>query len=424
MKFHCRQSQLQGTVDIPGSKSHTIRALVLAALADGESVIETPLVSADTLSAVAGVEAFGAKVDRRSDNWVIQGAGPRPQPVSKVIDVGNSGTTLRILMGMAALMPEDCEITLTGDEQIQKRPAGPLLQALNDLGAHAVAVRDNGCAPYKIRGRIRGGRTEIEAKSSQYLSSLLIACPLAPDSCTVDLSLLYERRYVEMTLWWLRNQGIELEHKGLEHFNIPGGQTYRPVNRRIPADFSSATFFFGGGALNENEVVCRGLDMADTQGDKAVLDYLRQMGAEVEVGDDAIRVVAAELSGCTIDMNDTPDALPVMAVLGCFAEGKTVLHNVAHARLKETDRIKVMAAELGKMGGRLEEMEDGLVIYQSELRGAVVDGHGDHRVVMALALAGFNSPGPTTIDTAEAVNITFPDFAELMRSIGGDITTQ
>lgn len=421
MRFKCEPSNLAGEVDIPGSKSHTIRALVMAALARGRSTVESPLISADTLSAVKGIEAFGARVQKRKHVWIIDGAGPHPLPLADTIDVANSGTTLRILMGIAALMPADCQVTLTGDEQLQKRPAGPLLQSLNDLGAHASAVRGDNCPPYRVRGRLCGGRTTMEAKSSQYLTSLLIASPLADGDTSINVPLLYERRYVEMTLWWLQTQHISLEHRNLQYFTIPGRQRYQSFSRRIPADFSSASFFFGAGALNHNDVVCRGLDINDTQGDKAVLDYLKNMGAYVALTAAGIRVTGSQLHGCEIDMNDTPDALPVMAVIACFAEGQTVLHNVAHARLKETDRIKVMAQELRKMGADIDELDDGLVIRPSHLQGTSVDGHGDHRVVMALALAGMYAPGETVIETAEAANVTFPNFAALMRSIGGRI---
>jgi 3-phosphoshikimate 1-carboxyvinyltransferase len=190
------------------------------------------------------------------------------------------------------------------------------------------------------------------------------------------------------------------------------------VDRAIPAEFSSATFFLGAGALGDNDVVLRGLDMADTQGDKAVVDFVRQLGAEVEVTGDAVRVRSQELAGCELDLNATPDALPMMAVLGCFASGTTRLVNVPQARLKETDRISVMASELGKLGGRVEELDDGIVIHHSQLRGAEVNGHGDHRVVMSLAVAGCAIPGKTTIEAAEAAAVTFPEFRDCMLALG------
>ena len=213
-----------------------------------------------------------------------------------------------------------------------------------------------------------------------------------------------------------------IEHNDdLSEFHVPGGQSYAPVDRRIPGDFSSATFFLCAGALPENDIVCRGLDYADTQGDKAIVDYLRQMGANVTVEEDEIRVKAAALSGCELDLNATPDALPAMAVLGCFAEGETRLINVPQARLKETDRIAVMREELEKLGADVEELEDGLIVRESKLHGAILDGHADHRVVMALAIAGTHIEGETTIEGAEAMDITYPGFAEALAGLGGDV---
>jgi 3-phosphoshikimate 1-carboxyvinyltransferase len=267
---------------------------------------------------------------------------------------------------------------------------------------------------------LRGGHTSIECRNSQYLTSLLLACPFAPGDSDIDVPLLYERPYVGMTLDWLEAVGIHVQRQGWEHFHVPGGQSLKPFTRRIAADFSSATFFLAAGALGNNSIVCEGLDMADSQSDRAVVDFLRQMGAKVDVGADAISVSAAPLTGIDIDMNDCPDALPMMAVVGCFARGTTRLINVPQARIKETDRIAVMACELRKLGAKIEELEDGLVIHESQLRGAAVNGHHDHRVVMSLAIAG-SLIGDTAIATAEAAAITFPTFSTLYTSLGGDI---
>jgi 3-phosphoshikimate 1-carboxyvinyltransferase len=234
---------------------------------------------------------------------------------------------------------------------------------------------------------------------------------------------LEEKPYVEMTLDWLTRLGIEVEHADdLATFRIPGRQAYRAFERRIPADFSSATFFLCAGAIDNNDVTVRGLDITDTQGDKAVLDYLREMGAQVSIlPDGGIRVRGGQLKGCRLDLNATPDALPMMAVLACFAEGTTTLCNVAHARIKETDRIATMRAELTKLGARVTELPDGLKIDGGKLTGASVNGHHDHRIAMALAIAGCSIDGTTTVATAESATITFPTFAPCLRGLEADI---
>ncbi|NIA12912.1 MAG: 3-phosphoshikimate 1-carboxyvinyltransferase [Nitrospiraceae bacterium] len=419
MNLQCEPSVLRGAVDIPGSKSHTIRAVAIGALAGGESLIRRPLDSEDSRSSVAAYRALGADIITESDTWLIRGIGGCPRTPADVIDVGNSGTSLNVALGSSALMTEGVAV-FTGDEQIRRRPEGPLIAALNDLGAKVRSTRGNGCPPITVEGTLRGGETTIEAQNSQFLTSLLINAPLAESDTRILAPVLSERPYVEMTLEWLSHQGVTVEHnEDLSEFHVPGGQAYEPVDSEVPGDFSSATFFLAAGALGDNDIDCIGLDLSDTQGDRAVIDYLHQMGAEVHVDDDCVRVSGGTLKGCSIDLNATPDALPMMAVLGCFAQGTTRLENVPQARIKETDRIAVMKAELERLGARVEELEDGLVVHEGALTGAEVDGHGDHRVVMALAVAGTVASGRTTIRGYEAVAVTFPTFVESMARLGG-----
>jgi len=423
MNLVCERSVLRGSVDVPGSKSHTIRAVAIASLAKGESVIRQPLDSQDARSAVAAFRALGAEIETQPDVWRVIGVNGVPRTPGDVIDVANSGTTLNIALGSCSLLRSGMAV-LTGDEQIRRRPSELLASALNDLGASVRSTRANGCAPFVVEGMLRGGATSIEAVSSQFLTSLLINAPLADGDSHIRVPLLNEQPYVEITLDWLQREGIMLAHEHLREFRISGGQSYRAFDRRIPGDFSSATFFLVAGALGDNDITCMGLDMNDTQGDKAVVDYLRQMGADVSVASDNIRVRAAELHGCEIDLNATPDALPMMAVAGCFATGVTRLVNVPQARIKETDRIAVMHRELERLGARVKELPDGLVVEQSELRGADVDGHGDHRVIMALAIAGSLIPGRTVVHDSEAVSVTFPAFAEALGKLGGKISIE
>jgi len=423
VNFVCRKSRLRGDVTIPGSKSHTIRAVAFASLAAGESRIEAPLDSGDARSAVRAFTAFGAKIECRPDVWIVRGTGGELRAPEDVVDVGNSGTTLNIALGSAALVRQG-QTVLTGDHQIQRRPSGPLIASLNNLGASVQSSRGNGCPPITVRGRLKGGTTSIECKSSQYLTSLLINTPLADGDTTIRVPVLEEKPYVEMTLDWLARLQIKLERDDLREFRVPGRQNYRAFQRRIPADFSSATFFLCAGALGDNDVTVHGLDLSDPQGDKAVLDYLKQMGARVNVQPDgSIRIQPGSLKGCRIDLNATPDALPMMAVVACFAAGKTTLANVAHARIKETDRIATMRQELTKLGAKVSELPDGLVIEGGKLTGAEVDGHHDHRIAMALAVAGCSIPGQTVVRTAESATITFPTFLDCLREIGAEIQT-
>jgi 3-phosphoshikimate 1-carboxyvinyltransferase len=422
MKIIAKKSRLKGSVAIPGSKSHTIRAVAIASLAGGQSLIHNPLESSDTISVVACYRALGAVIDTTNPRlWRVSGTNGKITPPKEIIDVGNSGTTLRIAMGSAALARPGQTTTFTGDEQIKTRPVGPLLESLNDLGANCVSLNNDGKVPIVIGGKLTGGKTAIAAYTSQYLSSLLLCTPLASGDTTIDVTMLNEPGYVQMTLDWLDKQQIEYENQQMRKFRIKANQSYRAFEDAVAADFSSATFFLCAAALTADEVTLLGLDFADSQPDKAVVDYLKAMGADISIEPNSVTVKAGPLKGADIDMNKTPDALPALAVTAAFAGGTTRLLNVPQARSKETDRIKCMAEELKKMDVDVEELPDGLIIRGGKPREAELHGRSDHRIVMALSLAGLCIDGECTIETAEAVSVTFPTYVELMQSLGANM---
>lgn len=276
-------------------------------------------------------------------------------------------------------------------------------------------------APVIVKGKIKGGFTDLDSITSQYLSALLINAPLFEKDTEINITRLNEIPYVDITLWWLDKFGIKYENNNYKSFYIKGGQRYNAIDATIPGDFSSATFFAVQAAISGGEFTLENLDINDPQGDKEVFSILGDMGASVKVEDGSITIKGNGLKGREIDMNAIPDALPAMAVAACFAEGVTKLVNVPQARLKETDRIKVMCEELSKMGADIKELEDGLVIKRSNLKGCRLKGYDDHRIVMALSLAGLNAEGETTIDTAEAIKVTFPEYVELMKNSGADM---
>ena len=414
MRLVSRKSDLSGEILIPASKSHTIRAVAIATMAEGRSVLRNPLDSADARAAFRAAVEFGAKVQEGKDAWTIDGVGGFISPSASFVDVANSGTTLRIFSALAALSSQ--KITFDGDASIRSRPMTPLLDALRNLGVHTKSQNDK--CPFTVTGPILGGRTAVDGISSQFVTALLFSTPLASADTEIQVENLHEKPYVEITLDWLRFQKIRFEHKGLEWFRVSGNQKYRAFDRQIPADFSSATFALCAAAITQSEILIKGLDFDDHQGDKRVFDFLRTMGTEMRHEKDGIRVYGKALKGIDIDMNDTPDALPALAVVGCFASGTTRLLNVEQARLKESDRIHAMAAELKKMGADIEELADGLVIKHSELHGADLHGYDDHRMVMALSLAGMCAGGETIIDTAESVNVTYPGFVNDFVNLG------
>jgi 3-phosphoshikimate 1-carboxyvinyltransferase len=325
-------------------------------------------------------------------------------------------------LGTAALLT-DGEARFDGDTQTRRRPMGPLLDALSNLGASARSEGGDGMLPALVRGPWRGGRTQVDGTTSQFTSSLLLNAPFGEGESVIEPIDLNERPYVEMTLWWLDKLGLAYEREGYERFRVPGGQLLDGFEVEVPADFSSAAFLVAAGALPGGNVALEGLDLHDPQGDKAILEIVSEMGAKVVEEKGIIRISSDGLRGSEFDLNATPDLLPVMAVLGAFAEGETRLVNVPQARIKETDRIAAMREVLESLGGAARELPDGLIVQGGGLRGGKAHGFGDHRVVMAAAVAGLAAPGGVEVDTAEAMGITFPDFPERMRALGADIIT-
>ena len=426
MKIKVSKSTIKGKIFVPGSKSHTVRALAAALVSNGTSIIRNPLVSDDTTSCLNAIQKLGAKfTEINEDNeliWKIEGnAGKLTNITDEMIDLGNSGTSLRLLTGLAAT--GNIKICFDGDNSLRGRPMGPLILSLAKLGVKAGASEEGKC-PVAVRGPILGGSTVIDGTTSQFISSLLFAAPLGKNSSVIDVININEKPYIELTLEWLDFLGIKYNCKSdYSRFTIRGNQTYTAFDKTIPADFSTATFALAAAAITGDKLKICNLDFTDKQGDKEVFEYLELMGMRVEEHGKNVSVYRkGKLYGdVTLDLNSTPDALPAMAAISCYAKGKTVLGNAPHARFKETDRISAMAKELTKMGAKIQELKDGLVIKGSKLTGTVVNGYNDHRIIMALAIAGMGAIGETVIKNAEAVSVTYPNFIEDFKNIGANI---
>ena len=469
MRVRINPHRFSGEVKIPASKSHTIRQLLIASLADGVSEIQYPLDSLDARSCVSACEAFGAEITeyRAVDDpcpnpanengekligWKVSGnngfkkkikprrsrsyteeendcelrlrgtpcsSAVKNSSIVSVIDVGNSGTTLYLALAVAGLQGEPVEFI--GDEQIQKRSAAPLLEALAGLGIQSRS--NNGCAPITVNGPWKGGKVSLPCPTSQYLSALLIASPLAPVGTVteIEVPLLNEKPYIEMTLSYLKTHGVPFEAApDFSRFVIPGGSSWKAFSRSVPGDFSSAAFPAAAAAISGGPVTLLGLEPEDTQGDKFFFEILSSMGCDVfwhggENGRSLTVSRDSPLRGGTFDLNATPDLLPAAAAVAAYAEGDTALVNVAHARIKETDRITVMAQELAKLGINCTELPDGLIIHGKGTLSPpdlnpVIDGHGDHRIVMAFAAAALGSKVPVEITGAQSAAVTYPGF--------------
>ena len=416
-----KPSRLVGEVKAPPSKSYTHRAFTVALLARGESKIINPLLSFDTEATIEAVKALGAEVTRKGDVWRVLGTGGELKPRVDLIDVRNSGTTIRLMSAIAALSPKP--VRLTGDESILKRPMGPLIEALEKLGARARCEGAKGRPPVVVGGGLKGGEVEITgAVSSQFISALLLTCPCAHDD--VELTITEELRskpYVEITLELLDVANARIKrNKGLTEFKIPGKQTLQPIDLTIPGDFSSAAFVLGAAALTGSKVKVTNLDIKGVQGDRRIVNLLEEFGADVKVMGKTVEVSGAgELNGIEADCGDNPDLVPVLAVLGSLADGGTRLTNIPHLRLKETDRLRALATELRKLGAEVEELHEELRLVGVErLRGTKLNSYGDHRMAMAFAVAGLVAQGETIVDGAESIPVSYPNFVGDMRKLG------
>ncbi len=413
------RSDVSGEARAPPSKSYTHRAIIISALGPG-GLVRCPLLSADTRASISAMEALGARIEENDEDLEITGVSGEPSTPEDVIDIKNSGTTLRLASAVAALT---AGAVLTGDASIRRRPNAPLLDALSELdGAQAFSVRNNGCAPLVIRGRLLGGNTRIDGSvSSQFISALLIACPLAENETKISIDGdLKSRPYVEITLEMLGQAGVEIV-TDFRVFQIEGGQRYDLKKYTVPGDFSSASYLLAAAAVTGSRLTVQGIHPS-RQGDAAIVDVLERMGAEISWNreEGVLSIVGGELRGVEVDAGPTPDLVPTIAVLGAVAEGRTVIKNAEHVRHKETDRLRAMAVELSKMGAEIVERPDGLVIEGGKLHGADVSGYHDHRIVMALTVAGLEA-GSTTIDTAESVSISYPGFFREMASLGAEV---
>lgn len=422
MKVSADISKINGEVFAPTSKSYTHRAITIGALSN-ECVVKKPLLSADTLATVSACEKLGAKIEKVNGDLHIIGMKGKPGVPDDVIDVKNSGTTLRLMTAISSLAGG--ATVLTGDSSIRGRPNQPLLDVLNKLNVEVFSTRNNGCAPIVVRGGLKGSTAEIDGSmSSQFISALLMACPLATEDTILSVKgQMKSRPYVDITIEMLAQAGVRIlvdETNGIK-FIIPANQKYDLIEYTVPGDFSSASYLLAAAAMLGSCIKVHNL-FPSKQGDSKIINVLRQMGAEVhwDTEKGVVTVKGKTLKGITFDAGATPDLVPTVAVLAAVAEGVTVIGNAKHVRYKETDRLHAMALELSKMGIMVKEEPDSLTITGGKLTGADVHGWHDHRIVMALTLAAMVA-GNTIIDTAESVSISYPNFFDDMKSIGAKI---
>lgn len=395
-------------LSIPPSKSHTMRALLFGSLGRGTTVVENFLDASDTHAMVEALRAFGIVIHREKNSLVVEGG--KLKPALRTIYAGNSGQILRFVAALSALIP--AYTVITGDHSVRhRRPVEPLVSALNQLGAFATTTQ--GKAPITVRGPIMPGKATLHGADSQPVSGLLMATSFLEGKSQLQVINPEERPWIELSLFWIRKLGGKVEHQNYEQYLIEGGLSYEGFHTVIPGDFSSAAFPLVAALIARVEIILEGLDIEDCQGDKKIFSLLSSMGATFEIEKNSIYVKKCpSLRGATIDINDCIDALPIIAVLCCFAESKSEIINAKIARNKESDRLYAICLELKKMGACIEEKEGGLIIYPSQLYGASLYSHEDHRIAMALIVAASVAHGQSVLSSYECIAKSYPSFIE------------
>lgn len=411
-----RGGRAEGKVSPPPSKSHTHRAIIMSALSEGRCEVSSPLISFDTRATMDAVRAMGAVVTEREGSVTVECESIHAP--DRTIDVMNSGTTMRLMTGISSLFSE--KVVLTGDSSIQKRPMGPLLDSLSAAGVECSS--NGGKPPVEVRGPITGSELVIDGGvSSQFVSSLIMSSPLTGRPTAVRITgHLVSKPYIDITTSMMGKFGVEVTEEGNVFHAEP--QHYRPTDYRVPADFSSSAFPLVAGGI-AGRVTARGMDMSDPQGDRKIIDVLKEAGCDVEVsGDEVTCSNTGRLEGAEIDMGDIPDLFPVVAVLLSTAKGRSRLYGAPHLRFKESDRIALTENMLRTLGADIRGTEDGCVIEGVErLHGGRIEHNGDHRMMMAAAVASLVSDGPVSMENDACWNVSYPGFPEQMRSIGMDI---
>ena len=405
------------SIHVPGSKSLSHRFLAAAALADGESIIQSCLISEDTMLTMDALVQMGVVVERTKELVRVKGKNGHFAAAANPIFLGNSGTSLRLVCGLAAL--GQGTYTITGTKRMQQRPVQDLLDGLQMIDVPARAMNADGCPPVQIQGgKTTGGVSDLRcSQSSQYLSAMLLMAPCTRDGIEIRVTEgPVSKPYVDMTLQVMEQFGIQVQHRRHQHFRVAGNQNYRPGDHVVEPDCSQASYFWAAAAITHGDVKVLHTDVNMQQGDIRLLQLLESMGCQIVVENDGVRVVGGRLTAIDADMSDMPDMVPTIAVIAAFAHGKTVIRNISHLRIKESNRIEAVVNQLTKMGIESVDIGTGLEVVGGKPHGAEIETYNDHRIAMSFAVAGLQVPG---IDIADpgCVAKSFPNFWEVLAQL-------
>lgn len=408
-----------GELSLPPSKSQSMRALFLASLARGESKVEQVLDSPDTEAMIRACQSFGARI--RADGnryWVAGGLGP-PRALS--IDSGNSGLVLRFFSAAAAVF--SYPITITGDASIcNYRVIAPLVSALRQLGVKVCYLEKEGYAPIEVQGAVQAGRATLLGRDSQPVSALLMMAACSKGNFTFDVEDPGELPWIDMTLDWLNRLQVPFQREGYHRFSVEGRGFLPSFNYQVPPDLSASLFPLIAALIHQKKLLLKGLDLSEIafQGECQFFELLKTFGSSFVATGAGVLFTPGDIPYGEIEVNAFIDAVPILAVMGCFSSQPLVLKKAAIARFKECDRLSKSVLELGKMGAKIEELDDGLKIYPSKLCGAVLDAHHDHRMAMALMVAATKAQMVSEIVDIACIKKSFPSYIQEMKNLGAD----
>jgi 3-phosphoshikimate 1-carboxyvinyltransferase len=411
MERYIDPSFLKGTLKAPSSKSMTQRALAAALLADGQSTIYNPSYCDDSLAAMSIAVGLGARIEPLPDRLMVDGTGELREAK---LNCGESGLAIRMFSPIASLFPE--EIIMTGANSLRKRPMNMIEDALTQLGVKCSTSK--GFLPLTVTGPLKGGKCEIDGSvSSQLLTGLLMALPVASQDSEIKVNNLKSKPYIDMTIQILKDFGVRIYNKDYSLFSIPGGQKYIPREYTVEGDWSGGAFLLVAGAIS-GELTIKGLQISSKQSDMAILDALGEAGAKMKITDDSVEISSSKLYPFSFDATDSPDLFPPLAALASYCEGVSTIKGVSRLIHKESDRANAIKQEFGKLKVKVDINGDIMKITGGKPEGARVESHEDHRIAMAMAITALKSSGRVYIKDSQSVGKSYPEFFNDLRSLG------
>jgi 3-phosphoshikimate 1-carboxyvinyltransferase len=414
MERYLEPSTLKGTVKAPSSKSMTQRAIAAALLADGQSIIHNPSYCDDSLAAMSIAVGLGARVEPQVNQLKIIGSAILKEPK---LNCGESGLAIRMFSPIAALYPS--EIIMVGANSLKKRPMFMIEEALNQLGVKCTS--SGGFLPLTIRGPLAGGKCEIDGSvSSQLLTGLLMALPLASGNSEIRVNNLKSKPYIDMTIQLLNSYGIIVENSDYRMFHIPGNQKYTPHNYTVEGDWSGGAFLLVAGAIN-GHLFIQGLRNDSLQSDMSIINPLKKAGAQMNITDQQIEISRSDLKAFEFDATESPDLFPPLVALASYCEGVSAIKGVSRLIYKESDRAKTLKEEFGKMNINIEIHDDNMNVTGGKPLSARVESHDDHRIAMALAVASLRASGKVSIRDSQCIAKSYPAFFDDLRQLGAAV---